>query len=357
MTDPSILTAPKPFVFVLMPLDPAFKDTYTFGIKGAAEDVGAYAERLDEQLFTEGMLDRIFNQISKSDVIVADMTNRNPNVFYEVGYAHALGKIVLLLTQNADDIPFDLKHRQHIVYGGKIEVLRTELRGRLQWAIAESRRRSGTGLVEKFSIRLGPGGLEIPPSTGKATADWPVIEGRAPNQPFVLPVQLRNDSLEGLLNITHVYLCAGDDPAAVPYKLVEQFNYYTHSKPVYTHIDFFSTSPEKYSLGGSTVSHARSALESLRADPLDAADGLGNQYRLPISFRDVPPGAIEAQFIDLMLVDGKTEVDAPYRLRFHTASQYVDFGFSLKVRWQRDEPTQEKKTTDGGNDKKNGTDS
>jgi hypothetical protein len=39
------------------------------------------------------------------------MTGRNPNVFYEVGYAHALGKIVLLLTQNGDDIPFDLKHR------------------------------------------------------------------------------------------------------------------------------------------------------------------------------------------------------------------------------------------------------
>ena len=99
-------TLPKPFVFVLMPFDSTFDDIYKFGIKGAADDIGAYAERVDEQNFTEGILDRIFNQISKADVIVADMTGKNPNVFYEVGYAHALGKITLLLTQNTDDIPF-----------------------------------------------------------------------------------------------------------------------------------------------------------------------------------------------------------------------------------------------------------
>src|SRR5256885_5608136 len=64
---------PKPFVFVLMPFDSSFDDIYKFGIKGAADDVGAYAERVDEQLFVDGILDRIFNQISKADVIVADM--------------------------------------------------------------------------------------------------------------------------------------------------------------------------------------------------------------------------------------------------------------------------------------------
>ena len=100
-----ISTRPKAFIFVLMPFEHDFDDIYKFGIKGAADEVGAYAERLDEQIFTEGMLDRIFNQISKADVIVADMTGRNPNVFYEVGYAHSLGKIVLLVTQNSDDIP------------------------------------------------------------------------------------------------------------------------------------------------------------------------------------------------------------------------------------------------------------
>jgi len=99
MTSISKSTRPKPFIFVLMPFDTEYDDIYKFGIKGAANEVGAYVERLDEQIFSEGMLDRIFNQISRADVIVADMTGRNPNVFYEVGYAHALGKIVLLLTK------------------------------------------------------------------------------------------------------------------------------------------------------------------------------------------------------------------------------------------------------------------
>jgi nucleoside 2-deoxyribosyltransferase len=106
MDDELKSTKPKPFIFVLMPFDPSFDDIYKFGIKGAAQDAGAYAERIDEQIFTEGILDRVFNQINKADVVVADMTGRNPNVFYEVGYAHALGKIVLLLTQDAADIPF-----------------------------------------------------------------------------------------------------------------------------------------------------------------------------------------------------------------------------------------------------------
>jgi hypothetical protein len=335
MPDPSTSTAPKPFVFVLMPFAQKFKDIYTFGIKGAAEDVGAYAENLSEQLFTEGMLDRIFNQISKSDVIVADMTGRNPNVFYEVGYAHALGKIVLLLTQNADDIPFDLKHRQHIVYGGSIDILRTELRGRLQWAIAESRRRTGTGLVERFSIRLGPAGLEIPPGSGTTGVDGPVIVGLASDRAFPLPIQLRNDSVEGMLNITHVYLFAGDDPAAVPYKVVEQFNYAFSTVPKQD-AGLIMTSPSTvYPFGASTLTPSRSPLESFRADPVDAVDGLANQYRLPISFRDVPPGAVEVQLMDLMLLPGNELVDAAYRLRFHTANQYVDFRFVLKVRWER----------------------
>jgi len=60
-------------------------------------------------------------------VIVAEMTNKNPNVFYEVGYAHGLGKPAILLTKHARDIPFDLKHYPHVVYEGQIRTLKTEL--------------------------------------------------------------------------------------------------------------------------------------------------------------------------------------------------------------------------------------
>jgi hypothetical protein len=128
-------TKPKQFVFVLMAFDKKFEDIYKLGIKPACQEAGAYCERVDEQIFQESILQRIYNQIAKADIIVSDMTGRNPNVFYETGYAHALGKRVILLTQDAEDIPFDLKHYPHIVYKGSITTLKDELKRRVRWFI------------------------------------------------------------------------------------------------------------------------------------------------------------------------------------------------------------------------------
>lgn len=128
-------TKPKAFVFALMPFAESFGDIYEVGIKQACKDAGAYCERVDEQIFEESILERVYNQIAKADVIVAEMTGRNPNVFYEVGYAHALNKRVILLTHDAEDIPFDLKHYPHIVHGGKIALLKRKLEPRIRWCI------------------------------------------------------------------------------------------------------------------------------------------------------------------------------------------------------------------------------
>lgn len=125
------------FAFVLMPFDSGFDDIYKFGIKETASSLGIRAERVDEQLYHEGILDRIYNQINLADIIIADMTGRNANVFYEVGYAHAKGKLCLHLTQEATDIPFDLQHHRHIVYGNSIAKLKSELAENLEWAKLE----------------------------------------------------------------------------------------------------------------------------------------------------------------------------------------------------------------------------
>ena len=132
---------PKPFAFVLMPFENKFNDIYKIGIKEACEKVGAYCERVDEQIFDGSILDRIYNQIYKADIIISDMSDRNPNVFYETGYAHALGKKCILLTQNSEDIPFDLKHYPHIVYQGKIVELREELSKRVKKYLEEDNKR------------------------------------------------------------------------------------------------------------------------------------------------------------------------------------------------------------------------
>jgi hypothetical protein len=125
----------KTFVFVLMPFGQEFRDVYELGIVPACDSASAYCERVDEQMFFENILDRIYGQIRQADLIVAEMTGKTPNVFYEVGYAHGLGKRVILVTKNAADIPFDLKQYPHIVYGESIATLKKELQLKIQYSI------------------------------------------------------------------------------------------------------------------------------------------------------------------------------------------------------------------------------
>jgi hypothetical protein len=66
-------TSPKTFVFILMPFSDEFDDVYQLGIKPACQKAGAYAERVDEQIFNETILQRIYNQIAKADVIIAEI--------------------------------------------------------------------------------------------------------------------------------------------------------------------------------------------------------------------------------------------------------------------------------------------
>jgi nucleoside 2-deoxyribosyltransferase len=137
------------FAFVLMPFESKFTDIYQFGIRETATRLGITAERVDEQIFhKENILERIYNQINSADFIISDMTDRNPNVFYETGYAHAKGKLCLLLTSNADDIPFDLKHHRHIIYGSSIQNLRQSLENDLVAIKAEVSNRKSVISVE-----------------------------------------------------------------------------------------------------------------------------------------------------------------------------------------------------------------
>ena len=137
----------------MMPFAEDFGDVYTIAIKDACDNAGAYCERLDEQIFHESMLDRIYNQIDKADILIADMTGRNANVFYEVGYAHALGKHVILITKSADDIPFDLKHHAHIVYGNSLATLRQDLEKRVSWHI-ENPSKESPNLLENLELMI-----------------------------------------------------------------------------------------------------------------------------------------------------------------------------------------------------------
>ena len=156
----------KPFVFVLMPFKEEFHDIYQRGIKAACNEVGAYCERVDEQIFLGGILERIYSQIKEADIVVADMTGRNANVFYEVGYAHASHRPVIPLTSDADDMPFDMTPYPHIVYGtddGGIQRLKEDLKTKLSYLLrSPSDRRADGQDLEFFTKNQQPlNGAEI----------------------------------------------------------------------------------------------------------------------------------------------------------------------------------------------------
>jgi hypothetical protein len=105
--------------FVLMPFTKKLNKRYKRAIKPAVQDAGMRPERVDKQSFhRQGITDRIIQQIGDTDFLIADMSCNNPNVLYEVGYAHAKNKICVLLTDTPKKIPFDLKNKRHIVFRG-----------------------------------------------------------------------------------------------------------------------------------------------------------------------------------------------------------------------------------------------
>jgi len=127
---------PKPskdLIFVLMPFKKELEDLYIYGIRRAAEETGYVCLRADEIEHNSDIVEEIFYHIDKATIIIAELTDKNPNVCYEVGVAHGKKKNVILLTKSASEIPFDLKNKNHLIYEN-INDLEKKLIKRLQAA-------------------------------------------------------------------------------------------------------------------------------------------------------------------------------------------------------------------------------
>ena len=103
--------------FVMMPFTSPIGDCYTSVCKPAIEKANLTPVRADNEIFGAGkIMDQVWSGINAAKVLVAELTTKNPNVFYELGIAHALEKPVVLVSSNEDDVPFDLKHIRVIYY-------------------------------------------------------------------------------------------------------------------------------------------------------------------------------------------------------------------------------------------------
>lgn len=129
-----ILHRPQKEIFAAMPFDSAYDDVYFVAMADAARQVGAVCRRVDQEEYSGEVVDRIRATIRTSDAVIADLSESKPNVLYEVGYAHALGKpTVHICSTPLDRLPFDVSHWNTIEYQkGQTHRLGSRIARRLQ---------------------------------------------------------------------------------------------------------------------------------------------------------------------------------------------------------------------------------
>lgn len=118
----------------MMPFDAGFNAVFD-SIRQAADNAGLRCRRADDIWENAAIIQDVVALLDRSRIVVCDCSGRNPNVFYEAGIAHALGRDVILITQSEHDIPFDLRHLRHIRYLNNAEgraALTEALQARMQ---------------------------------------------------------------------------------------------------------------------------------------------------------------------------------------------------------------------------------
>lgn len=130
----------KKACFVLMPFKEEFNNPWQFAITPAAIDNGLDPHRADDKRYAGNIITKdITKAIISAEIVVAEMTGQNPNVLYELGLTHAAKKRVIMITQDKNDIPFDLTNIRYIHYNiNRLPELRHELSSAIKILLASS---------------------------------------------------------------------------------------------------------------------------------------------------------------------------------------------------------------------------
>lgn len=103
-------------IFMVMPFRPHLDPVYTDHIKAVVKGLDLKILRGDDPFSENDIMHEVWSMINNASLVIADCTERNPNVFYELGIAHTLGKPAIMITQDIEDIPFDVRGKRAIVY-------------------------------------------------------------------------------------------------------------------------------------------------------------------------------------------------------------------------------------------------
>lgn len=123
--------------FIISPFGDWYDSYYEDIFCPAAREVGLDPHRADDLYRPSAIVHDIWTYVNSAKVMIADLTGKNANVFYELGLAHALGKPVILLTQDISDIPFDLRSLRIIEYTLDHPSWGDLLKGRIKAALLE----------------------------------------------------------------------------------------------------------------------------------------------------------------------------------------------------------------------------
>lgn len=127
-------------VAVMMPFDARFDNVYGT-LRQAVGESGMRCYRADDIWVNHHIMDDVINLIWRARIVIADMSSKNPNVFYETGIAHTLGRDVIQITQSMDDIPFDLRPIRSVTYlnnGEGLQQLKAQIVERLRYLTTAS---------------------------------------------------------------------------------------------------------------------------------------------------------------------------------------------------------------------------
>ncbi len=150
----SLLASSSSLCFVIMPFSPEYEIVYRQLIKPAGETSGLKVLRADD-IYSPGVItEQIKAAIHQSIICIADVTGKNPNVLYEVGIAHTLGKPTILLSQSVEQIPFDLRALRVVIYDReKIKWARENLVSTIREILGKGRLVEAETLLQQGNVR------------------------------------------------------------------------------------------------------------------------------------------------------------------------------------------------------------
>ena len=117
--------------FIAMPFAAEYNKIFQL-IQKAVKHSHYRCIRIDQQEFTNSIIQKIFAEINNAKLIVFLATDKNPNAFYECGYSVALNKEVVTITDIFDNLPFDIRDRNALAYGKNMAALTKTLSDKIE---------------------------------------------------------------------------------------------------------------------------------------------------------------------------------------------------------------------------------